>query len=85
VTKLAEEIVEVTVKLPKAVFDFLKDMHGNVEEYLAQDTVNGLVSYIEVVSETRLLPETAEEAMKKYGLVSVLKEQGLLPTYYRNL
>jgi hypothetical protein len=82
VIKLSEEIVEVTVKLPKAVVEFLKAMHGNVEEHIARDIIGGLVSYIECVSETRLLPETMEGAAEKYGLVSVFKARGVLPSYW---
>lgn len=80
VTELSE--VEVTVKLPKAVFEFLHAMHGDVAEYLANNTVRGLVSYIECVSETRVLPETFEGTMEKYGLTKIFKQRGILPSYY---
>jgi len=71
-----EETVEVTVKLPKAVVDFIKEMEGNVEEYIAYTIVDLMVSYVEGVN--------AEQLMEKYNLKPAFKACGVLPSYYKD-
>ena len=64
----------MTVKIPKAVVDFIKDMEGDVEKYVAYTIVDLMFSYVESVN--------AEQLMDRYDLKSVFKEYGVLPCYY---
>ena len=77
-----EETVEVTLKLPKRVVDFIRDVEGKVEEYLVQCIVDLHVSYVEcLASDTKEYPE---KIMDQYGLRPVFKSYGVLPCYYRD-
>jgi len=71
-----EETVEVTVKLPKAVVDLIRDMEGDPAKWISQEILDLMVSYIESVNATQL--------MDKYNLKPVFKEHGVLPPYYNN-
>jgi hypothetical protein len=72
-----QETVEVTIKLPKTVVDFIKDMEGDVAEYVAYTIVDLMTSYVEGVN--------AEQLMAKYNLKPAFKEYGVLASYYKNL
>jgi len=69
-----QETVEVTIKLPKTVVDFIKDMEGDVQQYIAHTIVDLMVSYVESVN--------AKQLMDQYNLKPVFKEYGVLPGYY---
>ena len=69
-----EETVEIRVKLPKTVVDFIKDMEGDVAKYIAYCIVDLTTSYIENVN--------AEYLMAKYNLKPAFKAYGVLPCYY---
>ena len=69
-----QETVEVTVKLPKAIVDCIRDMEGDPAKWISKQIIDLLVSYIECVDETQL--------MDKYDLKPVFREHGVLPCYY---
>ena len=72
-----EEKVEVTLKLPKAVVDFIKsvDKPESLEEYLVQQIVETMQSYVE------MLECTAGLLMNRFNLGPVFKEYGVFPDY----
>ena len=74
-----EETVKVTVKLPKAIVDFLKDTERAVEKYIEDNVVGCVMSDLEF--EFSHIPKV-EEVIRKYGLKPVFKEFGVLPSYY---
>ena len=71
-----QETVEVTVKLPKAVVDCIRELEGDPAKWIAQEIIDLMVSYLESVDATQL--------MDKYGLKSIFKEFGVLPCYYNH-
>jgi len=71
-----EETVEITVKLPKAVYDFIKDMEGDVAEFVAYNIVELMVTYVEGINASRL--------MDKYNLKPAFKAYSVLPCYYKD-
>lgn len=77
-----EETVEVVLRLPKAVVDFLQDREGDVAEYLARDTVDSLVSQIECICIDEPDKEPGQIA-QSYNLIPIFKERGLLPSYWK--
>ena len=77
-----EETVEVTIKLPKAIVDFIKDQEGkDVSGYITHCIMELHVSYLENVSDET--GEDAETVMNQYNLKPVFKEYGVLPCYYK--
>jgi len=73
------ETVEVTLKLPKPIAVFIKETWStdNLEETLTKEIVEMCVSQLEAEDE-----ENAEELLKKYDLLPIFKEYGVLPSYY---
>lgn len=69
-----QETVEVTLRLPKALVDFIRTMEGDVEEYLAYTVVDLHMSYVEGID--------AKMLMDHFKLKPVFKEYGVLPSYY---
>lgn len=71
------ETVEVSLKLPKAVVDFIKavDKPESLEKYLEHLIVENTQSY------TELLESTSGLIMEKFELTPVFKEYGVLPSY----
>ena len=71
------ETVDVTLKLPKAVIDFIKavDQPDSVEEYLASHTVETMESYVE------MLESSPGILMERFNLKPVFKKYGVLPSY----
>ena len=69
-----QETVEVTLKLPKALVDFLEIMEGDITEYLTHTIVDLHMSYVESLDANML--------MRVFNLKPVFKEYGVLPCYY---
>jgi len=69
-----QETVEVTLRLPKAVVDCIREMEGDPAMFIAGEIIGLMVSYLESVDATQL--------MDKYDLKPVFKEHGVLPSYY---
>lgn len=67
------EYEEVTIKPPKTVVDFIRDMEGDVAEHIAHCIVDLTTSWIESVN--------AKYFIAKYNLKSTFKKYGVLPTY----
>lgn len=76
-----QETVEVTMKLPKAIVDFLKDAERDVAKYIEKNVVGCVMSDLEC--DFLHIPKV-EEVIRKYGLKPVFKEFGVLPGYYNN-
>jgi len=74
-----QETVEITVKLPKAIVDYLKCMKSDVAEYIQSSVVGYIQADIEFEHMHPILPE---KVMEKYGLKTIFKEYGVLPCYY---
>ena len=71
-----EETVEVTIKLPKAIADFLKDEEHDLAEYVTQTIIESVLSEIEGV--------TPKIIMDRYKLAPVFEAYGVLPDYYKD-
>ena len=69
-----QETVEVTLRLPKALVDFLEIMEGDIKEYLTHTIVDLHMSYVEGLD--------AKMLMQVFKLTPVFKEYGVLPSYY---
>ena len=77
------EIVKVTLELPKQLADFIKDSWAtdNLSETLTKDIVQMCHSQIE--GDANEQETTPEELIKKYGLFSVFKQHGIIPSHYK--
>lgn len=71
-----EETVEVTLRLPKAIVDFLGK--ENLEQRLTKDVIEGVLSQIEG---DYFSPETV---MVNHGLKRIFKQYNVLPCYYKD-
>lgn len=71
-----QETVEVTLKLPKAIVDFLGK--ENLEQRLTKDVIEGVLSQIEG---DYFSPETV---MANHGLKQIFKQYNVLPSYYKD-
>lgn len=69
-----EEFVELTVKIPKPLFEFLFDTEINIEEFIKRMVVEAVLANIEEM--------TPKILMDRYNLKPVFKEYGVLPKYY---
>ena len=78
-----EEIVKVTLELPKQLADFIKDSWAtdNLSETLTKDIVQMCHSQIE--GDANEQETTPEELIKKYGLMPIFKQFGVLPCYLK--
>lgn len=47
VVEIKDDLVEITLKIPKGIISFLKDMNQNVEEYLVRAIVCDIVAGLE--------------------------------------
>ena len=77
------ETVEVTLKLPKQIIEFIKDSWStdNLEETLTKEIVDISYSQVEVeANEKGIFPE---ELMSKYGLLPIFRKYGVLPSYIK--
>ena len=78
-----QETVEVTLKLPKQIADFIKESWptDNLEVTLTKEVVELCLSQIDAdAGEEEISPE---ELVKKYGLFSVFKQYGIIPSHYK--
>lgn len=66
-----KEFVELTVKIPKPIFEFLFDTEIDVEKHIVQIVVEAVYSDVE--------SGLSKLIMKKYSLEPVFKEYGVLP------
>lgn len=75
--------IEVTLKLPKQIAEFIKDSWStdNLEETLTKEIVS--ISYSQVDAEANEKGIFPEELMKKYGLLPIFKDYGVLPSYIK--
>lgn len=73
------EFVEVTLKLPKAVVDFIKaiDKPKSLEEHLTKHIVETMQSYVE------MLECSPGELIKRFNLGPVFKEYGVFPEHQK--
>jgi len=75
-----QETVEVTLKLPKAIVDFLKDsekaLEMTMEEYLVYSIMQVVGADIDTLD--TFVP-TPKQIVKQYGLKATLKEYNALP------
>ena len=71
------ETVDVTLKLPKAIIDFIKavDQPKSLEEYLTSHTVETMQSYLE------MLESSPGVLMERFKLKPVFKQYDVLPSY----
>ena len=71
------ETVDVSLKLPKAVIDFIKavDQPESLEEYLTSHTVETMESYVE------MLESSPGILMERFNLKPVFKQYDVLPHY----
>ena len=69
------ECVNVTLKLPKPIVAFVKDIEGDVEKFLTYAVVDFMMAHLEAIGAATIF-------MKKYGLKRVFKEYGVLRRYY---
>ena len=67
-----EETVEVTVKLPKAIVEFLKDMTSNMEEYI----VHNIVQMVEADLEADEF-YNPKQVVEKYNLMPVFEKHDI--------
>lgn len=69
-----QETVEVTLKLPKAIMDFLKDMAPSiemtVEEYLTYSIIQAVAADVDTFD---VFVPTWKQIVDKYGLAPTLK------------
>jgi hypothetical protein len=81
-TQKETENVKVTLELPKPVADFIKETWStsNLEDTLTKEIVQMCVSSIEGDFDAE-----PEEEMKKYGLLQIFKQYGVLPKYYNEV
>jgi len=75
------ETVEVTLKLPKQIAEYIKAEYptDNLEETLTKGIIEDSLSQLEGEDDT----ETTKALMKKYDLLPIFKKYGILPSYYR--
>jgi hypothetical protein len=75
-----QETVEVTLKLPKGIVEFLKDsetaMEMTVEEYLTYTIIQGIGADIDT---SMVFVRTPTQIIKQYSLEKPLKECNALP------
>lgn len=78
-----EEIVKVTLELPKQVADFIKDSWAtdNLSETLTKDIVQMCHSQLE--GDANEQETTPEELIKKYDLMPIFKQYNVLPCYLK--
>ena len=78
-----QETVQVTLKLPKQITEFIKESWGTdtLEETLTKEIVELCLSQIDAdAGEKEIYPE---ELVKKYGLFSVFKQFDIIPSHYK--
>ena len=75
-----QEIVQVTLKLPKQITEFIKAEWptDNLEETLTKGIIEDCLSALEGDFDTE-----PEETVNKYGLLPIFKQYGFLPSYYK--
>jgi len=74
-----QETVEVTLKLPKAVVDFLNAVDVNVEEYLVHTIVDNIAADLE--ADTFYYPKRLVE---KFNLMPIFREFNVSVDRYIN-
>ena len=74
-----QETVEVTLKLPKAIVDFLKDMNVNVEEYIVHNVIGVIEADLE--ADTFYCPK---QLVEKHNLMPVFREFNVDVSNYIN-
>ena len=77
------ETVEVTLKLPKQITEFIKDSWDtdNLEETLTKEIVE--ISYAQLDADANEKGIFQEELIEKYGLLPIFKQYGTLPGSYK--
>ena len=77
------ETVEVTLKLPKQLTEFIKDSWStdNLEETLTKEIVE--ISYAQLDADANEKGVFPEELIEKYGLLPIFKKYGTLPGSYK--
>jgi len=74
-----QETVEVTLKLPKAIVDFLKAMGVDVEEYLTRTIVDNVEADLE--ADTFYYPK---QLVEKHNLMPVFRKFNISVSNYIN-
>jgi len=74
-----KETVEVTVKLPKAIVDFLKSMNVDVEEYIVHNVVGVIEADLE--ADTFYYPK---QLVEKHNLMTVFRKFNISVSSYVN-
>lgn len=69
-----KEFVELTIKLPKALFEFLFDTEINIEKFIERMVFETVFANIEEM--------TPKVLMDRYNLKPVFKAHGVLPPHY---
>ena len=72
---MSEKEIEVTLKIPKKVVDWFTDENAPLEKRLTAELVELCLSQID--------GSTKDTLIAKYGLESVFKEYGLIPSSYK--
>ncbi len=77
------ETVEVTLKLPKQITEFIKDSWDtdNLEETLTKEIVE--ISYAQLDADANEKGIFQEELIEKYGLLPIFKKYDVLPRTYK--
>lgn len=72
-----EDTVEVTVKLPKAIVDFLKDMDVDVEGYIVHNVIGVIEADLEADGFCN-----PKRVVEKHNLVPIFEKHGLSISSY---
>ena len=74
------ELVEVTLKLPKQIAEFIKETYhtDNLEKTLTKEIVEVSCSQVDAEDD-----DVAEALVKKYDLLPIFKQYGILPNHYQ--
>ena len=78
-----KETVKVTLELPKQITDYIKDSWAtdNLQETLTKEVVEMCFSQLDADANNQSV--FPEELIKKYGLLPVFKQFGVLPCYIK--